>query len=353
MKYLLCCFGLVAFMAQSRSLNDSCAKGKKVVIGAVGDIIAHSQINAASSRNAGGFATLVSPVSSLLNAADILYGNLEGPVAPSFSLTSKQMVFNFPSGVARDLKRAGFDVLSLANNHSLDRGSAGVRETLQTLDDSGIAHNGIRSSLSQPLSYSVTQSQGISVAWVSCTTSLNGNSDSYGQVAQCNKNKTELLNLISALSGQYDAVIITPHWGVEKANRPSQSDRALGISFLNAGAKAVLGAHPHVLQPVELLQIGGEERLIAYSLGNFLHNQLYYGAPQNTGAILYLGLTKAKGRTFVNGYAFVPTYVEYGSFQAKLARNSRDKSFLSHAHSVLGADSELNSAKVHRDFSCR
>jgi len=107
---------------------------------------------------------------------------------------------------------------------------------------------------------------------------------------------------------------VTPHWGTEYQNAPSSEQRNLGRFFLEKGATAVIGAHPHVLQPIEKVEVQGQEKFIAYSLGNFLSNQI--GMRDNTAKIttayLVLGLSRGPtGKAWVNGVRYVPVIAQY------------------------------------------
>lgn len=118
-----------------------------------------------------------------------------------------------------------------------------------------------------------------------------------------------MVNTVGDLKKQADAVIVTPHWGEEYQTFPNRAQKELAKELLNAGASAVIGAHPHVLQPVEKYTTrDGRETLISYSLGNFVS---YQGTPKNrTSMILLLGFTKTAQGAVINGVRFVPLYME-------------------------------------------
>ena len=123
------------------------------------------------------------------------------------------------------------------------------------------------------------------------------------------KDRSTLVGIIQSIKKEVDAIIVTPHWGDEYKTFPNRAQKQLAAEVLNAGASAVIGAHPHVLQPVEkFVTSDGRETLISYSLGNFVS---YQGSPRNrTSMILLLGLTKTAKETVVNGVRFVPIFME-------------------------------------------
>jgi len=104
-------------------------------------------------------------------------------------------------------------------------------------------------------------------------------------------------------------VIVTPHWGKEYKPEPDRAQRALARRLAAAGATAILGSHPHVLQPWEVLPgAGGRETFIIYSLGNFASHQPEL--PKRSTMLLYLGLTRPPGgKAFVHGVRYVPLHV--------------------------------------------
>jgi len=206
------------------------------------------------------------------------------------------------------LVRSGFNIVSTANNHSLDKGPQGVDETISELQEHRLPFTGTRRTQDRTSPWhTVTEQEGFKIAWLACTFSTNGIPDRQQQVLHCYEDQAETLAIIERLSNTpgIDAVIVTPHWGVEYKHHPEARERALGRKFLEAGALAVIGAHPHVLQSWEKITIRGEERFIIYSLGNFVSGQS--GAARRASTLLYLGLSKNRaGDVWINGVRNLP-----------------------------------------------
>ncbi len=141
---------------------------------------------------------------------------------------------------------------------------------------------------------------------------------------------------------QVDAVIVTPHWGEEYETTPRAQEKVLAHSILDAGATAILGSHPHVLQPMEKYKTqDGREAFIIYSLGNFVSGQKQL--PRRTAALVYLGLTRGSdGKVFVNGARFVPTEMTYGAKMNLVPRDSAGES-RSFALQILGSGNVMKS----------
>ena len=178
----------------------------------------------------------------------------------------KSLSFNFHPSVVGDLKSVGFDVISTANNHSMDRGQLGVDRTIEAFREYKLPFTGTRKRGESPKRWStITKARGMSIAWLACSFSTNGLPDRKKQVLHCYRQTDEILSEIKALSAdpKIDAVFLTPHWGEENWHRPGARQKKLGRQAIEAGALAVFGAHPHVLQPWEKVKTkDGQEGLI-------------------------------------------------------------------------------------------
>jgi len=302
------------------SFEQACRQGTQVTLAAVGDVLLHARLQ--RQAYAEGHASLWHEVQPLLARADLTYGNLEGPTADGHTRSglasdpgrrydnavyTSYPQFNYHPSLVTDLKASGFDVVSTANNHALDRRGSGADRTIEHLKAGELAFTGTRSSanMSAPW-YATTEAKGVRVGWLACTFSTNGISDPKNQVLSCYEDRAALLETIRTLRTQVDAVIVTPHWGVEYNHTPEAREKKLAREMLDAGALAVFGNHPHVVQPWEKVQTAdGREGFVIYSLGNFVSGQV--GLAKRSSLILYLGLTKgADGTVTINGARYAP-----------------------------------------------
>ena len=318
--------------------RDACRAGTKITIAAVGDVLLHGPLQKQAYASGEGFHSLWKNVEPYLERADLTYGNLEGPCAEGVStggeardpgkvfdgrVYSSYPQFNYHPSLIPSLKNSGFDVVSTANNHALDRRSLGADRTIKNLKESGLPFTGTKPSNDADAPwYTITESRGVKVAWVACTFSTNGIPDTKKQVLQCYEDKATLLSTIRGLKGrpsEVDAIIVTPHWGVEYNHSPESQEKNLAHDMLNAGATAVFGGHPHVVQPWEkYVTTDGREGFIIYSLGNFVSGQT--GTAKRSSLILYVGLTKgADGKVTVNGVRHMPLTMGNAPWTAQLA----------------------------------
>ena len=326
--------------------RDACAAGERVTVAAVGDLLFHFNLQQQALARDSSFARLWQPVAPVLGRADIVYGNLEGPAARAVTPGGQEarlapgaddraydrrfyaggeggvLVFNFHPNAVAEVKAGGFDIVSTANNHAADRGPLGIDRTIDALAAAGLAFTGTRrqheSALARPWG-TITRAKGFAVAWLACTFATNGMPDPHGQVLGCfgphGEPGSAVLDEIRRLAADrdVDAVILTPHWGNEYQPYPDASQRRLAHEAIEAGAAAVIGSHPHVLQPWERYAApDGREGLIVYSSGNFISGQLR--VEQRSGLISLLEFTReAGGRARLTAAGYVPTWVEFAS----------------------------------------
>lgn len=287
-----------------------------LAIAAVGDVLLSESLQR-TAQQAGGFGVLFAKVTAPLREADIAFANLEVPTAdsiapggvnvgPSNSLNDSRIFSGYPAfnahpSVITALMDAGIRVVNSANNHALDRAWRGVDASIAALRRAGLPATGTRRSDEPDTPWhaqttSTTAWGPVTIAWLGCTYATNGIPDPKRQVLTCFSDRALIRRIVDSLSHapNIQAVMLTPHWGVEYADRPEPVQVAWAHEMLDAGATAVLGQHPHVVQPLErYVTTDGRETLIAYSLGNFVSGQV--GVPRRSSPMLGLLLARDVG----------------------------------------------------------
>lgn len=214
-----------------------------------------------------GFAYPFAATAAELHKGDILVGNLEAPIARrGTEFTDKQFRFRTPPKTAAALREAGFDVVTLANNHIMDFGVTALHETLAHLDKAGVAHTGAGESLATARQEAVITVGEKRVAFLAYSLTLPAEfyatPNSPGTVPGYLRYFME--DIPRARAGA-DHVVVSFHWGSERTAVPHPYQVAAARAAIDAGADAVIGHHPHVLQGIEWYKQG----IILYSLGNF------------------------------------------------------------------------------------
>ena len=211
-----------------------------------------------------------------LRGADITFGNLESPIASDASLVPDSAgVFAAPPLAALALARAGFDIVSTANNHAWDGGQAAAEETMRLLTRAGVRFVGSgfgRDMAEQPV---ILERRGWRVAFFAVTRAWNPAPYSFYKHAGANwvawGDTAWIYPAIRALkaSGRADLIVVSVHGGREYVDEPPEYHRNLLYGLVDAGADLVLAHHPHVLQPV----VWSRGKPIVQSLGNFVFVQ--------------------------------------------------------------------------------
>jgi hypothetical protein len=287
----LCLAGATALSCQTRDLTTPIAEAETVAhpaptasptppgpisIAAVGDVMLGSPFPNDSRMPPNDGADILKDVTPILSASDIAFGNMEGPIVdggisekcvpPKPGEPVRCFAFRMPTRFAQNLKAAGFDIMSVANNHAADFGDAGRASTRKTLESLGIKHVG-----SDRAQFSTTylDVRGTKIAFVGFA---------HNNIVPNVNDLDTARRLVEIADKKADIVVVSFHGGAEGTgaqNVPKQTELFFGEkrgnlplfarTVIDAGADLVLGHGPHVLRGMEVYK----DRLIDYSLGNF------------------------------------------------------------------------------------
>ncbi len=240
-------------------------RAEEIIINAVGDImLAGKWAKALRSR---GYEHSFDGVRSELAKGDINLANLESPIATGGSeFSNKQFRFRAEPAIAKAIRSAGFNLVTLANNHSMDFGAEALAETQQHLDSAGITWIGAGVNLDEARKMALYTIKGKKIAFLgySLTQPLEffagkarpGTTPGYEKLVTAD---------VASARRQADYVIVSFHWGREASGAVQAYQRNAAHNAIDAGADAVIGHHPHVLQGIERYK----NSIIFYSLGNF------------------------------------------------------------------------------------
>ncbi|MDB4867428.1 MAG: CapA family protein [Cohnella sp.] len=255
----------------------------QVTFAFVGDILPAANVAQLMKQN--GYDYPYRQARGLLEAADIAAGNLEAPITNRGTpAQNKLYVFRGPAAALPALKNAGLDVLTLANNHTLDYGWVGLQDTMDALDDLKLKHVGSGNDETEAFTPVYIEAKGITVAFIGISrvlpeTSWKAGARHPGLADGYNPAQAE--KAIRAAKKKADLVVILVHWGIERADRPNKFQIQLGHRLVDAGADLVVGSHPHVLQGFESYK----DKWIAYSLGNFVFSSTAARKTAETGVL--------------------------------------------------------------------
>jgi len=248
-------------------------------------------------------------IADTLAAADLTFGNLECPVSDKGRNQHHLYSFRADPRVIEGLNRAGFDVMSIANNHIYDWGTPALLDTQQRLRDAGILPVGAGANDLEAHYPVLLDCGGVKLAFLAYVNIAPKEATAApGKPGVAWLDPDRVMADIRFARPLADLVIVALHWGVEYAVQPQREQVELARQMIDAGADLVVGGHPHVVQPLE--QYNG--RWIAYSLGNFVFDQKSPGT--HRGLMLKVKIT---GKQISE---VIPAPIDIDrSFQASLA----------------------------------
>lgn len=346
---LAICIGLLAFIigTVSKAFKNGDNKGNEsdivssdiqkepyVVSSATvintGDILIHNPVLAGALQSDGNydFSGLYTPLKKYFDKADLVVANLEVTLGGTQSGSYKGYpAFNIPDSVIDAVKSEGVDMLLTANNHSYDTGLYGFKRTVQVLKDKKIAYTGTRETADEAR-YLVKNVNGVKIGMINYTyennapegrKSLNGNiiateandlinSFSYNRIDAFYTDAENMINSMKADGAE--AIVFYMHWGEEYQLKENTWQQSIAQKLCNLGVDVIVGGHPHVIQPVDLLYAeGGEHTTVClYSMGNSISNQ----------RLLELSNLSPKGHT-EDGLLFSFTFDKYSDGTVNLS----------------------------------
>ena len=270
-------------------------------------------------------------VRPVLRRAAIVLGNLEGPLTVEAKRMPRNYSYRVDARLALTLRRAGFRVLTLANNHLLDCGRRGVLETLAALRRVGITPIGAGEDERVAHAPAIREAGGLEIGFLGYY--WNRRTAARGSLPGSAMDPPQALEAdIGSLRGQVDRIVVTFHWGVPYAREPSPEERARARLAIDCGADAVIGHHVHVLQPFEIYR----DRPIFYGIGNFA-----FGSGNSKAEGVLVGLRFEDRRTQLLVY---PLYVKNRDprvdYQPKVLRGAGARHVLRRLAELSGPDGE-------------
>lgn len=292
-------------------------------IAATGDIMFHSpQIKGAynAEKKDYDFENTFAQIRKYIEEVDLSLGNFETVTAGAEHGYTGFPRFNTPKSAIEAIKNAGFDILSTANNHSLDRGKEGILETIDNINEFGLKNFGTYKEATDEIL--IQDVNGINIALLSYTYGCNGlegllTSEELSYMVNIINEDRIKKDITKADELGVDATVVFIHWGNEYQREPSQFQVNLANKMIEWGADIILGSHPHVVQKAEIVNYDGDNKFIIYSMGNFISNQrsetlsIHNRRYTEDGIIVHLTLEKdlLENKTIIKEIDYIPTWV--------------------------------------------
>lgn len=286
------------------------ADRETISILATGDILMHNTV-IASGKNGDtyNYEHLFAPIKNIISDADYSIINLESALAGPETGYTGYPTFNSPDSLAATIKNAGFDLVTTANNHILDRRYKGALRTMDVLHQTGLDTCGTYKTQAEKDQFLIKNIRGVKVGFLCYGYDTNGIPLPEDKPYFYNLlDKDKIVADISALRPNVDVLVLLLHWGVEYSPYPTEQQEKLAYQFFTQGADVIIGGHPHVLEPAKILEIGGKKKFVIYSMGNSIGHQR--GVERNSGVVIKLGFTKDfnSGITSLSSFEYTPTF---------------------------------------------
>ena len=296
-------------------------KYETITFAATGDNLIHSSIyNQAHRRSETGGYDFIFPyrnVTDLISEADVAVINQETLICNDKYEPSTYPCFNSPTALGDHMIDIGFDVFTIANNHTLDKGTDGLNACLDYWQSKDVTVAGAYRNAEDKDNIRTAEVNGIVFSYLSYTVSLNGLSLPAGSeliIGDAN-DIVGVIADIKAAEEISDVCVVSLHWGVENSDVISEYQRSYAKQIAEAGADVIIGNHPHVLRDIEMIQRDdGSEALCAYSLGNFISAQ---SVGQNLiGGVLQFSVTALADsgeQPVISDVRLIPIVTHYGA----------------------------------------
>ena len=258
------------------------SKEKRMSLITVGDVLIHESVykDAYKSDGTYDFGHMFTEIEPILKNYDLKFCNQESTIGGNYLGISGYPSFNSPDEIGDEILRLGFNLISLANNHVMDRGENAVLYSNSYWKEKDVITAGSYSNSEEMQAINIYEKNNIKYAFLAYTTSLNGYLTKEYLVNMYNSEKVK--NDIEKIQDKVDVIIVSMHWGEEYINTPNNEQKEIAEYLSSLGVNLIIGHHPHVVQPVTYIN----DTLVIYSLGNFISNQLTIGINQGIGLMV-------------------------------------------------------------------
>ena len=297
-------------------------KEKRMSLVAVGDALIHGALYADAQTDYNvetgyynyDFNYMFTDIKPLIDDYDLKYYNQETIIGGKNLGVSHYPNFNSPDEIGQNLVDMGFNLVSLANNHTLDKGEAGVLYSVNFWrGQEDVVVSGQSDSFEERNNIAVYEKNGIKYAFIAYTDMTNGITVPHGKEYLVNVYSEEQAKIdIESVRDKVDVVIVSMHWGEEYTHTPTYKQKQQAKYLSSLGVNIIIGAHPHVIMPIDYI----DNTLVIYSLGNFVSGQSPLGLAKTIGLMVGVEIVLTEGELedkleiSVSDYQLLYTYCE-------------------------------------------
>ena len=308
--------------SEERDVQEDSKADNKVTLIMVGDMLLHDRVEKSAQTDTGDYdySAIFAHTKDLITEADLAIANEEVIIGGADLGVSGYPAFNAPFEFADQLVESGFDVICHGTNHALDKGGRGIMSCLTYWDNyPEIQVLGIHDSQEDQSKLTIIEKNGLKLAVLNYTYGTNGielPADMPFGVDYLQEDA--VIEDLSEAEEVADFTIVCPYWGTEYRLTPDSYQEKWTRIFVENGADLIIGTHPHVIEPVEWVEFGGNRALVYYSLGNFVNWTSGEGEGVSNRMVgLMANVTLAKqpsDKVEIEGYDAIPlvSHVESG-----------------------------------------
>ena len=282
----------------SKSVKN--VKAKKMSLVAVGDCLIHGAVymDAKTGVDTYDFSKMIELVKPMIQNYDLKYYNQETIIGGKNLKVSHYPRFNSPDEIGDNMVDLCFNMISLDNNHTLDKGEEGILYSNNYWKGKNVITAGTYSSQEERDNVKIYEKNGIKYAFLAYTTPTNGLSVPNGKEYLVNVySQDQAKKDIDSIKNKVDVIIVSMHWGEEYVFDPTNSQKEIALYLSKLGVNLIIGSHPHVIQPVGYVN----DTLVIYSLGNFLSGQRSMGIDKTIGLMIGMDIVVKNNKvTFEN-----------------------------------------------------
>ena len=295
---------------EENKIVEELPKEKRMSLVAVGDTLIHGALflDAQTGYDTYDFSYMFTEIEPLIKDYDLKYYNQETIIGGKNLGVSHYPRFNSPDEIGDALVNIGFNLVSLANNHTMDKEETGILYSVNYWKNKeNVIVSGQSDSFENRNNIQIYEQNGIKYAFIAYTDMTNGIAVPQGKEYLVNVYSDEQAKIdIESIRDKVDVVIVSMHWGEEYTHTPTYSEKREARYLADLGVDLIIGSHPHVIQPVGYI----DDTLVIYSLGNFVSGQSPLGIAKTIGLMVGMDIVvKDNDVTFENlDYKLLYTY---------------------------------------------
>lgn len=292
---------------EKNEISQETKKDVTLSINVVGNILCENNVLNSTSKNDYNFSNIFEYIEKHTNNADLTIAPLETNFINQEY--SGNVRYNSPITLVKEMKNIGIDTVFLANNHLMDYGINGIKETIKNIKETGIELVGAKDDENEN-NILIKEYRNIKIAFLSYTYGTNKKEDGYEKYVNLINKEVIQNDILKAKEEGVEYIIVGMHWGNAFGDKITETQKELSDFLVNSGVDIIIGNHPSTIQKMETrVNNEGKDVLIVNSIGNFISSE--DSKNSMLGMVLKIELVKLAedDKVYLNKVSYVPTYI--------------------------------------------